>query len=557
MDTEVAETFLIFPSPGSVDSYSPYDSDVFSVQVSSMEPEYTTTVPPPHTQAAAEPAMFAHTNHFHQQSPYLTNGGQALGLSNAGTGEYQYETIEAQLDFDSIETLLTEPLPSDLGPPPMPVRPPRSEEDPPRNKESAYAPSTGHLTVERYSLLTETSPEIRRTRTMYSAPGGSEGQRGRDRIRKRVGRGDYFKRATSPVFPDKSVPLSRLSSSSLSSIKSDQFGTISSRHSGPYSDPGVYAVNITRRQDSGVDQNSPSFSTADVSAPRFNFSQPHYGNQSVPDVALTSTRSCLAVEMPAKYARKISDLDKRILKLQAERSRMLEKASQVSKPDAPTNTFWQDQLWPQVSQKPSDTERVHLYVFPLGIHALDEPLLEEANSILRHIGGLSYDLQSAITLLRKVCYKGMIFQPDISTCFAYIKSLMQEHQRLKLTTPVDGLYMIQVDMDPGTSMLVPLEFEHSVEVANQVLRSALIITQSYTHIQLKLQSVLAMATGKVHQCDSICQDLGIMDRDRRTQIRNVLEGNATAVGSALRSWPQHFQFATETIRAIVQCIHPS
>lgn len=568
MDTEVAETFLNFHSPPSVGSYSSpgggyrgandSGSDVFMTPVSTMDYSATVTASRP----PQAPAIFA-ANHFdgHGQ-PYLTNGRQTMGLNCVSAGDYQYETIEAQLDFDSLEMLLTEPLPSDLGPPPVPVRQPRPSEDPPRNKESAYAPTTppngrDHLTIQRYSLSTETnSSEIRRTRTMYSAP--AEGQRSRDRIRKRTGRADHFKRASSPMFPDNSVPLSRLSSSnaSLNSIKSDPFGTISSRHSGPaFSDPGVYAVNVTRHQDS--DQNSPALSVPDANSPRFNFGQTQGSSHSVTDAAST-TRSSLEVEVPVKYARRISELDKRILKLQAERSKMLEKASQISKPDAPTNTFWQDDKWPiQMSEKSSEFGRIHLYVFPLGVHALDEPLFEESNTILRHIGGLYYDLQTSIRQLRKVCYKGMLYQPDISTCFAYIKSLMQEHQRLKVTAPVNGLYMVEVDMDPGTSTLVPPEFEHSLEVANQVLRSALIITQSYTHVQMKLQSVQAMATDKVHRCDAICQELGILDRERRNQIRMVLEGNATAVSSALRTWPQHFQFATETIRAIVECIHPS
>ncbi len=569
MDIEVAETYLCFPSPPSVDSYSPNgyrgvndsSSDVFMPPVSRME--YTITAMAPHPPQPRAPAIFA-TNHFHQQ-PYLTDGGHAMGpgLDSVSSGDFKYETIEAQLDFSGIEMLLTEPLPSDLGPSPMPVREPRPDGDPPRTKESAYAPTpspiNSHVPLHdrsHFMLKTESAPssvhsdpDIRRSRTTCGA--SAEGPRAR--VRKRLGRGDYFKRATSPMFPDNSVPLARLSSSnaSLNSIQSDPFGTISSRHSGPFSDPGVYAVNVTRHQ--GSAQNSPA---VDANSPRFIFGQSQSSNQFILNSG-SSTRSCLEVEMPMKYVRKISDLDKRIMKLQVERSRVLEKASQVCKSDAPTTTFWQDDKWPLAMEKAPETGRVHLYVFHLGIHALDEPFFEEANSILRHIGGLYYDLQSAITHLWKVCYKGMIFQPDISTCFAYIKSLMQEHQRLKLTAPVNGLYKIEVDMDAGTSTLVPPEFEHTLEVANEVLRSALIITQSYTHIQMKLQDVQTMATDKVHQCDSVCNELGILDRDRRNQIRMVLEGNATAVSSALRTWPQHFQFATENIRAVVECIHPS
>ena len=264
--------------------------------------------------------------------------------------------------------------------------------------------------------------------------------------------------------------------------------------------------------------------------------------------------------MPVKFSKKISELDKKIWRLQAERSKLLEKAHQT-KSIGPMDEVHEGHFDSRIlTEKSSEIGKVHLYVFPLGIHAIDEPIYEEANMILRQVGGLFFDYKSAVDNLRSICCKGMVRLPDISTCFAYIKSLLNENQKLKLVNSIGGLYRIQLDLEesaPGqTDGIVPTEFVESLRVANEVMRCAQHITKVYTTVQMQVQQVRQMAAAKFDRYESICQDLGIMDRERRTQIKSVLEGNCTIMASAERVWPQYYQIATETIRTITGCIHP-
>ncbi len=368
-------------------------------------------------------------------------------------------------------------------------------------------------------------------------------------------------RATSPVFPDQSTPLSSLTRQpSLSSVSSNRSADQLSVFSfSVKSDPGIYNPHSNGCESA---MNSPSVSMGHGSPASFDFttSKSMSSTLSSSSAAMESkTRSCLKLEMPSKYARRISDLDKKILKLQAERSKVLEKAHHtnassipdVSQIDMDSSTS----SW-ILGEKTPDVGMVHLYIFPLGIHDLDEPLYDDASKLLRQVGGLYHDLQTSIDTLRSICCKGMFILAEISTCFAYIKSLLQRNQTLKLSN-VEGVYSIQLCSEEDTKEgLILQEFTESLKAANNVLRFSQHITLSYTSVQMQLQKLHQIAAGKVESCDHILTKLGVGDRERRGQIRMVLEGNYITMASAQRVWPQYYHIATQTISTITECIHP-
>lgn len=357
-------------------------------------------------------------------------------------------------------------------------------------------------------------------------------------------------RSSKPVFPTESVPLQEVfrrppsATPSVLSTRSDPFDTRSTcRSIGAISDPG-YACSVKSR-DSGTGSIS--------SAPGgllHNQSMEDFGD--APGEPENSTKTCMEVEMNMKDLKKIIDIDKKILKLQAERSKLVEKAQQsTARAESPSEQYG------GTAAKPSELVRVHLFFVPIGIHSLDEPVFEEANTLLRTIGGKYFDLERAIATLRNICCKGMIAVPDFSTCFAYIKSLLQETQRLQLTNN-GGIYQIKLDAGTnGSSQAVPQEFTNALTMANRVLSAAQAITHSYHKIQMRLQKVQGMARDRIEACDSLCQQIGLMDRDRRSQIKAVMDGNFATVSTAVRVWPQYYGAATETIRSITHCIHPS
>ena len=355
-------------------------------------------------------------------------------------------------------------------------------------------------------------------------------------------------RSSKPVFPTESVPLQQVSrrerppsaTPSILSTRSDPFDT---RSAGVMSDPG-YAYSVKSR-----DSGTGSICSAPGGLQR-NVSPGDYLEDSE-----NESKACMEVEMNVKDVKKIVELDRKILKLQAERSKLVEKASQMTAKVADSQS---EQYGGGVISKPQELVRVHLFFVPVGIHILDEPVFEEANTLLRRIGGKYFDLERAIATLRNICCKGMAVVPDFSTCFAYIKSLLQESQRLQLSDN-GGIYQIELDSgaNGGGNQAVPPEFTDALFMVNRVLHAAQAITHSYHAIQMQLQRVQGMARDQSEACDTLCQQIGLVERDRRSQIKSVMEGNFATLSTAVRVWPQYYTAATETIRSITRCIHPS
>ena len=588
MDVDTGVSFFNlqpFPSPHTMDSYSPNTpSDAGGGE------SFMATCPPMLEATPALPTSSTGTGSDSYDSDPNMRALPAISMAPT-MPESGYESIEDSLAmfFASDGSALdTQPAWSDgtlpvdahlqdivdLGPPPMPVSPPMpaspprvADEDLPRNKQSAYAPSENDDLPPFKNKSGPNSPGDGRRRTIHGGSldnvlhGHGRGRRGRFVHVGRSFRNGKLARGTTPMFPEQSTPLfvvsrqsvSASSSVSISSTKSDPFGTISSHHSA-VSDPGVYANHADARSFSHHDSpalsahsHSPALSThGESNSPKFTF-----GGLQPSQVLETTTRSNMEMDTSVKHARRIMDLDKRILKLQAERAKYL--ADKVPKLDTPSEEKWSER-W---AERQVEKGRIHLFVTPLNIHALDEPFYEAAHTLLRQIGGLNYDLNSALSNLRSICCKGMFIVPDMSTCFAFIKSLLHRNQQLKLICSIRGIYTIQLAAGSDLSGSAVPEFEYALGAANNVLQCAQHITLAFTHIQERLKRVQEMAVEKIHLCDSICQQLGMMDRERRTYIRSVVEGNNATVFSAVKVWSQYYKNATDTIQSITECIHPT
>ena len=477
------------------------------------------------------------------QHARMHNSQPVPTLANSLSMVHNYE------DFGDVLVTATSNHMSDLGPPPIRLH-------------QLEAPMSVDLTVEtnKNSLIHGAPNSPMSVRDAAHHRGYGFINRTFPKNRTKTPRGNVVMRSSSPMFPDQSTPLSTLSrQSSTNSITSARSSDQLSAYSlSVKSDPGHYTIHSATNSnscDSAI--NSPAISMGQVS-PRFEFStvsSPSAAKAQASSEA-TSTQACLELEMPAKFARRIIDLDKKILKLQAERSKILIKAHQTKSSDLDPIASVDITPW-LMNDKLPEVGKVQLYIFPLGNHRLDNPLYDDANRILRQVGGLYLDLQTAISILRSTCCKGVFILAEISTCFAYIKSLLQDDQKLKLSDS-QGVYSIHLDSEGDLSDgMVLLELRESMAAANNVLKCAQHITNSYFTIQKQLREMRQAAAEKVDTCDGICQKLEIVDRERRSQIRSILEGNCTTMASAERLWPNYYQVATQTISAITECIHPS
>lgn len=476
----------------------------------------------------------------------MSSQAASPALSSTTTSGY-----EDAFDLDSIEEVLFRDTIADLGNSPVPIRGSlyRMDDEPPRKKETAYA-SMRSLVGYGGTHSTPHSPVSDMRRRVHA-----ESMRNRTRNRFGLAKSPgKLVRANSPMFPDHSTPLSSIAHSPSTNSLNYQDSLFSVENS-VYSDPGPAGCR-------GIKDSSVSSPSA-LSLQEY----PQCYTQKLTKVSLpsdsTNTKSSMEVEMPLKLVRKIVDYDRKILKMQADRSKLLEKAYKGNHGVTTEEDYWlSNERESKLAGNGSESGKVHLYIFPFGIHQLDEPLYDEANLILRFIGGLYFDLQRATANLRNICYKGVIHAPDISTCFAYIKSLLSEKQNLKLSSSSSNketnVYQIVLDTDSGSSSCaIPQEFLEALNAANNILQTAQHISHAYTNVQSQLLKVKIIADEKLQQSENICQKLGITDREKRTQIHAVLEGNCATMAFAGRVWPQYYHFATDTIRTITECIHPT
>lgn len=523
-------------------------------------------------------SMDTGTNPALGQSPYSYVGSNSCdGYAHAGLGleqnatyciqQEQMQTIPPMAsngptydqEYGVLMSSANDPGMSDMSVGPPPIRLPRL--DGPMSIDTTVGMESGYH-----------SPAGSRGGSLYSGPGSTPhspmnmsgdcshprnksyglNNKAYQKVRSknsRVGVGKMV-RATSPMFPDQSTPLSNLrrqpSVGSITSNKSmDQLSTFSASAK---SDSCTHNSTCESVDSPVPSTNSPAgFEFSPSLTPKTQGSLEN------------SSRSCLELEIPAKYARKISELDKKIMKLQVERTKQLEKAQQTMSASAgPMGNPWCVDMdsW-MITEKLPDVGKTHLYIFPLGIHELDAPLYDDANRLLRQVGGLYLDLQTSINILRSICCKSVFIPAEISTCFAYIKSLLKENQELKLSN-MQGVYSIQVEKEEGVADAVsPTEFSQALTAANNVLKCAQHITQSYPDLQMQLLKTRQVASRQADNCDAICEKLGVVDKERRGQIRALLEGNCITMTSAERVWPQYYHIAMQTIKDITECMHPS
>ncbi len=342
-------------------------------------------------------------------------------------------------------------------------------------------------------------------------------------------------RPSSPVFPRKSIPLSDVDGPSRSNQCNSPCCMTTDSRTFPAS-PEL----IGRLADS-----FPSLSDS---------SSKHQSDEA-------ASQHCVEVELPSKYARSICELDKGILKLQAERYRVLERVYHIKQSEASLSGFSQHNAAEFSSglEIPVETSKVRLYLCPVGIQELDEPLCDRGNKLLKKIGGLYLDLQVAVMNLKNACHISSsqgTFLSDIAICLLSMINLLPKEQKLNLIKS-DGIYTIfiedQVEIDSmlnnSPKLLEPLSN------INTVLHCAQRITLSYSSVLTDLDLAKKLADEKMKDIDhNIVVQCGMPDR---ATAHAILRGNYITVMSVKKLWAQYHQMASDAITEITECIHPN
>ena len=322
------------------------------------------------------------------------------------------------------------------------------------------------------------------------------------------------RRRTPPVFPDNSVPIAQLQEKCGSNV--------SRTRTVPEKDQRLTDVTMEFIQLRSV----------------------------LHSAASSAARVPMVVELSRDFSRQLEKIENGLLKLQAEKARLVKQARETLHMVAPS------------SKSPCALETSKnvspLAVCRTGRIGIDTPHLDEANNLLSAIGGLHQELESAARgLYSSVCSRGQSHQP--TTTLAMIRdslSCLQE-QLLKATNvtlhqcPQNGLYQVDHMISSQNQGSEEDSFSQHLSLLNQVLKYAQFITLSNTIVRERLASLLSIAKQRLSSVELLYTSNELQQRE---QVKSVLEGNCVVLSIAEEVWQQEHQVASDIIKIITQSL---
>ena len=273
---------------------------------------------------------------------------------------------------------------------------------------------------------------------------------------------------------------------------------------------------------------------------------------SFPNAATTSTKSTepgavsehtrrrgLQMEVPMGMMLSVKELDAHILKLQAVRATLLDGANVAGlvegRPDG------------MVRMAQGTSSHVPVSIVSVGVQALDEPLFDETSSLVNRVGCLNHEFNETISNFKQTCYindECRNVEEDIGRCLAFISDHTSMNQRTLARNSYRGMQF-------NPSVTAP-QVQRAIEAANEALKVAQCITLFSTYITNRLGVMVESATRKVCDCDRVCQEQMIVERQ---QVRAILRGNHAAVLHAAKTWVKTTEDASTAIRMLIEGVH--
>lgn len=252
------------------------------------------------------------------------------------------------------------------------------------------------------------------------------------------------------------------------------------------------------------------------------------------------------VKLPAQYSQQMEDVNRRLLKLQAEKGRLLKQLHESSLLTGPSVTT-------QATGK--GTALVSLA--PTGQPDIDQNTVEESNSLLLTIGGLRSSLESATERLLSLCSSGHSSVDTITDCFPFILGLVPMHAQLKLKES-NGISLFQIECEPstGSGKNASGALDMMLEATNEVLVCAQVVQSHSSLIEAQLLSLQRQIQLCVPAIELSTADCNI---DQRSNVRSVVEGNAAVLSAMVLAWQEYYHTATDTVtnitESLIDCTH--
>ena len=257
---------------------------------------------------------------------------------------------------------------------------------------------------------------------------------------------------------------------------------------------------------------------------------------------------CIRLHHP--YLQQLEDIDKKILKLNAERGNLLKLAHEKSYLAVPlkSNSTKREKGIVNLSLSSVDQLRI-----------IENGLVEDANMLFLNIGGLHSSLEAAIEKFISLCSSGQSSVTTITDCFPYIHSLLPQEMRLKLQE-LPGTKFVQVEYCssspspttmPTTQSTSLSSLQVALDAVNEMIQYAQLMQHHSTVFDSRLISLYNRVQEIFDSLDQVCFDSSM---ERRGNMRAVIEGNLSVLLAVQQIWQQCCQKGMETLSCITESL---
>lgn len=224
-----------------------------------------------------------------------------------------------------------------------------------------------------------------------------------------------------------------------------------------------------------------------------------------------------------RLTEQFKDIEKKLLHLYSEKSKLMH---QLMKQDSGSCNF---------EPRTTDTGDLVLSILPTGQSEFDNGFIEEVNSLLLTIGGLSSSFESSLNKLLTSSQTS-----SVADCIA--NHLMGSSDQLLLG---EDLYTKSIHVDQASCSLSP-GLKHIIDCVNGLLETSQSITKQSQYIQ----SLLVSYSKKISSYKEGLESKGCSCKETRAIAQSILMGNTVVLNSVQKLWEQDCIKATDIISSI-------
>ena len=276
-------------------------------------------------------------------------------------------------------------------------------------------------------------------------------------------------------------------------------------------------------------------------------SQHQYNRSSTLNGAILDTHSVtkapLLVKLHSKYSNQFHELNKKLLKLHSEKAKLISLAKESFK----LSSFKATTTPAKHQTIPSSDAYVSLSLIPTGYSEFDQGFHEEANILLQTIGGLYLSFETAVDNIISLCSSAQPSINSITDCFPYIQSLLHNSRLVLHENSTSKLIKLECPSNSEISQSLRV----ILEAINNVMEQAQYIQKHNTNINAMLTSYQEKTQFNIEYPNKLFSDATV---DIRSHIHSILTANYTVLSIVEHLWQKHYQLATKTIANISESL---